>query len=510
MALALCIPAFIINIDKVPFIGDEAIRAIVAYEMMLSGNYWVPRINGEFYFSKPPLYNWVLTVFYRIFGNVSEFTSRIPTVLFTFLFTYVIYFFNRKKFIFRKHSVLLALMFLTCGRMIFYDTYLGLIDIFFSLVTYSMIIGSFELANKGKWSYAYLVIFLLSAVGFMLKGLPTIHFFIFNIFCLHVTLGSWKKILNWGSFFGGLLGAILLGGYFFFYNQYISATQTLAPLFEEVAIRTAVKNDWRDVFRHIVFYPFENIYHFLPWSIFGILAVRKDIFAILKSNKYIYYCTLSALSNFLVYWTSAEVFPRYILMLIPLIFTLWIFLYEFEVEENHWRLKLLRILFKVIAFLVPIVIALGFFNSKIEDIDFWLLKLLIIFSILALVSYYYFERQPLRPILLVIMILVLRIGFDLFVLPVRAIHRDSSKIKSESIRIAKEYGKDLSLYKDSELNRVNTIYITMETQRILKRDSLPGSAKYYIVDSIYMDDFSKLDTFPDADGGTRWIVDAEN
>ncbi|HMS69303.1 MAG TPA: glycosyltransferase family 39 protein [Saprospiraceae bacterium] len=509
LAVALCIPAFVINIDNVPFIGDEAIRAIVAYEMMLSGNYLVPKINGEFYFSKPPLYNWVLICFYRVFGVVSELSSRIPTVIFTVLFTYVIYLFNKRRFIFKKHSVLLALMFLTCGRMIFYDSFLGLIDIFFSMVTYTMIIGTYVLASKDKWQQAYFLMCILSAVGFMLKGLPTIHFFIFNILCLHITLGQWKKIMSWGMVAGFLTGGLLLGTYFFFYNNYITAKDAMAPLLEEAAIRTVAKNEWSDVFKHILTYPFENIYHFLPWSIFGILAIRKDIVAILKSNKYIWYCTLSALTNYMVYWTSAEVFPRYILMLIPLIFTIWIFLYEFEVQDHHWRLKTLRILFKGIAFTIPFVIALGIFNSKIDLIAYWEIKMLIIVSILALVSYYYFVNQPLRPILLVIMILVLRIGFDIFVLPVRAMHRDSVIVKSESIRIAKKYGPNIKIYGSSSMNRVNSIYMMMENEAILSHDSSMTLAPYYIIDSTYLENFNTIDTFPNGEGATMWVIEAQ-
>ena len=86
-AMLLCIPAFLLNLGMAPFIGDEAIRALVAYEMMLSDNYLVPTMRGDFYFSKPPLYNWILIGFFKLFGGVNEWVSRIPTVKFSWMNT---------------------------------------------------------------------------------------------------------------------------------------------------------------------------------------------------------------------------------------------------------------------------------------------------------------------------------------------------------------------------------------------------------------------------------------
>ena len=39
---------------------DEAIRSLVALEMKLSGNLITPTLHGEYYYNKPPLYNWIL------------------------------------------------------------------------------------------------------------------------------------------------------------------------------------------------------------------------------------------------------------------------------------------------------------------------------------------------------------------------------------------------------------------------------------------------------------------
>ena len=57
-AIFLLLPALLINLGILTFIDDEGIRSLVALEMKLSGNYITPTLNGEFYYNKPPLYNW--------------------------------------------------------------------------------------------------------------------------------------------------------------------------------------------------------------------------------------------------------------------------------------------------------------------------------------------------------------------------------------------------------------------------------------------------------------------
>ena len=56
----LLFPALLINIGVLPFIDDEAIRALVSMEMIFSGDYITPTIAGELYFKKPPVFNWLV------------------------------------------------------------------------------------------------------------------------------------------------------------------------------------------------------------------------------------------------------------------------------------------------------------------------------------------------------------------------------------------------------------------------------------------------------------------
>ncbi|MBI2435767.1 MAG: phospholipid carrier-dependent glycosyltransferase [Candidatus Hydrogenedentes bacterium] len=60
---------------------DEPRYAEVAREMMQSGDYLVPRVNGRLYQEKPPLMFWLVSLASLPTGDVTETTARIPAVL---------------------------------------------------------------------------------------------------------------------------------------------------------------------------------------------------------------------------------------------------------------------------------------------------------------------------------------------------------------------------------------------------------------------------------------------
>ncbi|MFN3467203.1 MAG: ArnT family glycosyltransferase, partial [Candidatus Brocadiales bacterium] len=60
--------------------GRETLYAQVARET-LQGNWLVPHFNGEIYVNKPPLYFWVIAVLSKPWGDVTEFTLRLPSAL---------------------------------------------------------------------------------------------------------------------------------------------------------------------------------------------------------------------------------------------------------------------------------------------------------------------------------------------------------------------------------------------------------------------------------------------
>ncbi|PIE33608.1 hypothetical protein CSA56_10855 [candidate division KSB3 bacterium] len=59
----------------------EARRAEVSREMVVSGNWAVPHLNGEPFITKPPLYYWSAAMMFTLTGEFDELSARLPSII---------------------------------------------------------------------------------------------------------------------------------------------------------------------------------------------------------------------------------------------------------------------------------------------------------------------------------------------------------------------------------------------------------------------------------------------
>ncbi|MEP6821882.1 MAG: glycosyltransferase family 39 protein [Chthoniobacterales bacterium] len=61
--------------------GEEGRRILPAVTMLETGNYLVPFVGSDPYFTKPPLINWLVAASFQITGRRSEWSARLPSAL---------------------------------------------------------------------------------------------------------------------------------------------------------------------------------------------------------------------------------------------------------------------------------------------------------------------------------------------------------------------------------------------------------------------------------------------
>ncbi len=75
---------------------NEGQRATPPIEMVRTGNYLIPTINGLDYLVKPPLLYWAIAGVYKATGVINEWTCRIPTAVCSILAVLALYVFTRR------------------------------------------------------------------------------------------------------------------------------------------------------------------------------------------------------------------------------------------------------------------------------------------------------------------------------------------------------------------------------------------------------------------------------
>ena len=469
LILVLLFPALLINLGLMTFIDDEGIRALVALEMKLTGNWVTPTMHGDYYYYKPPLFNWILLAFFYLTGTISEFTARIPTIIGLLGYGATIFYFFRKHYSFYQ-AFLTAFLFITCGRILFWDSMLALIDICFSWTIFTLFMVIYHQFEKRNWLGLFVLSYVLTAIAFLLKGLPSIAFQGTTLLVYFVYKGEFKRLFSIQHIFGGLLFLLIIGSYYYTYAQYNSLESVLESLFSESSKRTIVKYGIGRTILHLFTFPFEMVYHFIPWSLMIIYLIYTDIFKALAKDRFISYCLIIFFANILLYWSSPGVFPRYLLMHAPLLFGVFLYLHFYHEKENTIHFKIVNAIFFILCFVVAIGSPAPLFLEETAFIPGLLWKTLSVSLALMVLTYFFWKRHSDRILIMVLFLLVFRIGFNWYVLPARNdgdfgdLCRGSSKEMGAALK-----DKELYVYKYTLMAPANSFYLINERGAIIRR-----------------------------------------
>ncbi len=468
--LLLAVPAFLINIHLIAFIGDEAIRALVALEMKLSGNYVATTMHGAPYINKPPLFNWLLVLAGELWGGFGEWPSRLTTVFFLGVFGVTVYRFVRPHFG-KEFALLSAFLTITSGRFLIYDSMLGLIDTTFSWVTYLQFMCIYWFGKRGRWLGLFLSTYALTAAGFMLKGLPAFVFQALSVSAGLWVLGQWRRLFSWQHVAGGALLSALLGAYLLVYAQYRPLEILLPNLLNESVKRTVVEYGWGRFFKHLFKFPFEWIYHFLPFSAAFLCWFDRGIWKRLRENEFVFFNLVIFFVNLPVYWTSVHVEARYLLMFIPLFTVINLYLLNEDRTAGRWTYRTIYAVFGIALAAAALGIAATPFIPRLAGVPNLTLIATGLSLLATLIALMYLHDKNRYLWWFVAGLLVFRLTFDLVILPIRARESFTTTLREETYRLADKY-KDRQwwLYGRSDIREPTSFYFTNRAGRIIQRD----------------------------------------
>lgn len=96
--IAICLILFFFSLgDRALWDIDEGMHAATSKDMVLSGDWLTPQYNGEKFYDKPPLHNWLVAIAFLIFG-FTEFAARLPAALLGLGCVMVTYWMGRQIF----------------------------------------------------------------------------------------------------------------------------------------------------------------------------------------------------------------------------------------------------------------------------------------------------------------------------------------------------------------------------------------------------------------------------
>lgn len=470
VSLVLMLPAYLINLGVFPLHADEPTRALVALEMMISGNYVEPTINGIPYLNKPPLYNWILAGVYTLSGSVNELWTRIPAVISLLLFGFTIYRVLKNR-LGPRIAMITTLAFLTCGRILFYDSMLGLIDILYGWITFVMITSIYIYERKDKKVGLFLIAWGLTGIGFMMKGLPSLVFLLFTLGTWLIATGKWRWLFSWPSLAGTGLFLLMTGTYYYVLSREAGLKQYFITLWEQSVQRTPVSHGAGSTLLHLFIFPFEQIYHLFPWGLLMIALIRKSLIRDIRQHRILVFASLVFLVNLLVYWISPDTRPRYLFPLYPLLLAVMFWNIDKLFREDQFRSGIFRILFPVLilsTLVLPVIAARYPATRTIPGLG----PIILVFVPLVLwLAWFSYRRASAIWLSTVVLLFILRIGFDLLVIPARMKESPEVIWKHGALRAGQlSRGHELYFARFVPLSHATSFYLTLQRDSIVKMD----------------------------------------
>ena len=443
-------------LNILPLSFEEPRRGIVALEMMATGNYVVPTINGELYLNKPPVYNWLLIGLFKLTGSYAEWVVRLPTIL-SLLAIAILNFYFTRKYVNHRVALFSSLFFLTSADIYYYFSLYGEIDMFYTLIVYLQIASIYIFYKKRNFWLLFLISYFLTGLGLLTKGMPSLAFQALTLLGGAITVKEFKRLFSPAHFSGIVLLLVVTGGYFLWYGQYADPLAFVANLVKESTQRTAADKSWWKSIEHLFTFPLLLIRISLPWILFIIPLFFQQNFKKLKTNAWLMYGAIFILANIIIYWLSPGTKNRYLYMFLPFIFNLVSYsLLQINFAFPRFDRFLIWFFGVVIALVTVGLLVLPFIKTE-ETEQLELISLLFLIPS-AFILYSYIRKPSYRLLLLLFFMVMIRFFFNATVIPYRAqsmaegkpIKQETEqileKVKGESLYLHAPYRvKDLSL-----------------------------------------------------------------
>ncbi|MBI5632856.1 MAG: glycosyltransferase family 39 protein [Nitrospirae bacterium] len=331
--------------------GNEPKRAIVAREMLKTGNYFAPVIHGQPYYVKPPLMNWFIAAGGGLFGEVNEWTARLSSVLLTFATSILLYFLTG-RWLDRESRFFAALAFLTMIGIMGKGRTAEIDSLFICLVTLNLLVWLHGYTRPWKDSLLWTVSLALLAVSFLSKGPQAIAIFYSTVFAYLLVKKRLNVFFSLSHLSGIIVLAVLLGLYMLTVLRHVRFDEYLFMWRDQILQRSVSKHSFSFI-EHFVLYPLRIIPQFMPWVLFAaplffLKDLRKKMPALFKNELFVFSLVMLA-ANIPLYWLLPNTRVRYVLPVGPFIAIATAFLFNLYLKQTANNLQFFRRAMKYIA-----------------------------------------------------------------------------------------------------------------------------------------------------------------
>jgi 4-amino-4-deoxy-L-arabinose transferase-like glycosyltransferase len=440
------------------FQGEEGRRVMIAVNMLESGNYVIPSVEGAVYLQKPPLFNWLLAGMFRLTRSVSETSARLVSVIAAFLSALILsLFWRRISGVKDVWFILPGVMFLTFTD-VMDKSIRAEIDMTFTFFVTCSIISWYYLHEFRKTPLpAWVVSLFLVGIAALTKGVQAPAFFYCGVIPYLVYKKEFRRILSASHFIGIL---VCLGVF----------SLWLILLLREVDF-TALINAWRKeilargeplkeggFLRHFAEFPFQYVVAYMPWLPFVLLWFKDSWKKESDGMKDLaMYCLFFLLFSLPFYWILPGARLRYVMPVSGALAILLAIPVSAQLTGSRKGTAFLRGYTKILSLLMIFTVTSSPFWGKKFGVFEKAVPIVLLCAALFVSLLLYFEKRDVRKkmALLIISVLIMKISWASVYFPYHAEHL--SHYRKAALQINELVPRDAALY-DYEVNNYHLAF----------------------------------------------------
>jgi len=367
------------NLGGVPLLDpDEPVYAQTAREMISYDDFLSPRIYGEFWYDKPPMYYWLVAGSFKVFG-VGEFAARFPSALLAIACVFYIYFACSR--LFSQQSGLVSALVLATSIEFFYLGKAAVTDMTLTLFLTIALLSFLE--KRYYWFY------IGAALAVVTKGPIGIVFPVAIVFLYMIVTRNFSQLKKMKIIPGaGIFLVIALPWYWLMFQQhgmpfvdtfigFHNVTRFLSPEHQEGA----------------VWYYFIPVLAcgFFPWTAVLAQAVWSAVFVSREESKKLMFLVIWAVFIFVFFSISKTKLPSYILPVFP---PLAMIVGWYIPLVGDWRNRVRPIAWPLLLTIFSALLCVGlFFASKsMPELLVGVIVSICIFAMMAIGVWYFVWR----------------------------------------------------------------------------------------------------------------------
>lgn len=254
--------------------GEEPRRGQVAREMLDSGDWIVPRLQGHVFLSRPPMQNWAIALVGVVRGQVDAVAVRLPSGL-AMIFVVVLVYGYCRRTLPQLGAFAAAASLATMGLVLQFGWIGETEAIYMLFVSASLLLWRWADAS-GKPLAAWGLGYGFAMLGMLTKGPQATVYFAGGVGVYLLLCRRWLDLFRWQHLVGL---AVFFAGWATWQIPYFlraGAENSWVLLNGDIAMRfQGIGGSWRLV-EHLVTFPFDVLACMLPWSVLLLPYLQRD------------------------------------------------------------------------------------------------------------------------------------------------------------------------------------------------------------------------------------------